>query len=86
MNRCRKLELRSNTAQGREQGQRFGIGTHFTQSGTPSVVLKNEIDPVIKTERFSLSQSDGALTSLLGRQIQHLRLASMQDQRAGQAA
>ena len=72
LNCRRQLEFSRNPAQTGEQRQRFGIGTHLTQGGPPSVLLKNQIHPMIETQGFGLSQSNGVLAALLGRQVKNL--------------
>ena len=84
MNGSRELELCCDTTKSGEQSQRFGIGSHLPQGSPATVILKDEIHPVIKPQGFGLCQHNRLLATSFRRKGQHLRLASMQDQRSGQ--
>ena len=84
MNRSRELELCCDATQSSEQSKGFGIGSHLPQGSPATVILKDEIHPVIKPQGFGLRQHNRLLATSFGRKGQHLRLASMQDQRSGQ--
>ena len=81
----RQFVVGADLAQGREHGQGLGIAPHLTEGHPTAVILDLALQPVLETAASGVIQLDRHHPPLLGRQIQTILLAAMQEQGPGQA-
>ena len=81
----RQFVVGADLAQGREHGQGLGIAPHLTEGHPTAVILDLALQPVLEAAASGVIQLDRHHPPLLGRQIQAILLAAMQEQGPGQA-